>query len=49
MKPDLFPLSKSGFVYFSIEVLLIGKSKISEDGAKELQQALPRLRFSEQT
>jgi hypothetical protein len=30
-----------------LEVLLIGKSKVTEEGARALQKELPRLRFSE--
>ena len=33
----------------NLETLLIGGSKISEAGAKELQKALPRLGFGEMT
>ena len=33
----------------SLEVLLIGESKITEDGAKALQKTLPKIKFSEQT
>lgn len=33
----------------SLEVLLIGGSKITPGGAEELQRALPRVRFSENT
>jgi hypothetical protein len=32
-----------------LEILLIGKSKVTEEGAKALQKALPKLRFTEQT
>ena len=30
-----------------LEVLLIGKSRVTEEGAKALQKELPRLRFTE--
>jgi hypothetical protein len=33
----------------ALEVLLIGGSKITEEGAKSLQKVLPKLRFEEQT
>jgi hypothetical protein len=33
----------------SLEVLLIGESKISETGAKTLQEKMPKLKFSEET
>ncbi len=32
-----------------LEVLLIGKSKVTPAGAMALQEALPKLRFTEQT
>lgn len=32
-----------------LEVLLIGKSKVTEAGSQALQKALPKLRFTEQT
>jgi hypothetical protein len=36
-------------VLMNLETLLISGTKISDEGAKELQRALPRLRFSENT
>jgi hypothetical protein len=33
----------------NLETLLISGTKITPEGAEELQKALPRLRFSEQT
>jgi len=36
-------------VLVNLETLLIAGSRISEAGAKELQRALPRVRFDEMT
>jgi hypothetical protein len=36
-------------VFPSLEVVLIGRSKISEDGARAIQAAKPAIKFTEQT
>jgi hypothetical protein len=33
----------------SLEVLLIGESKITDEGTKSLQSKLPKIKFTEQT